>query len=326
MINKDVTLGIDIGGTNTKLGLVNKQGFCLSELSIPTGADKPFDEFLKVVVDSVDKLKGNIDHQVNIKGVGIGAPNGNYYTGLIEEAPNLNWGDKVPVVKEIEARLGIPATLTNDANAAALGEMLFGVAQGMKNFVVITLGTGLGSGIVVNGELIYGHDGFAGELGHTTVFVDEGRDLPTGRKGSLEAYVSATGIKRTVFELLAKRIYPSELRDITYNQLEAKHITEAALRGDKIALEAFDYTAKILGLKLSDTIAHLSPEAIILFGGLANAGDLILEPTKKYMEQYCLNIFRGKVKLLFSNLKGSNTAILGSSALAWTEFERKSKA
>ncbi len=323
MINKEVTLGIDIGGTNTKLGLVNKLGYCLSDLSIHTGSEKPFEHFLDTVVATVNKLKEAVDHEVVIKGVGIGAPNGNYYTGLIEEAPNLKWGDKVPIVKEMEARLGLPTTLTNDANAAALGEMQFGVAKGMKNFVVITLGTGLGSGIVVNGELVYGHDGFAGELGHTTVFPDKGRDLATGQKGSLEAYVSATGIKRTVFELLSKRIYPSELRDITFNQLEAKHITEAALRGDKIALEAFDYTAKILGLKLADTIAHLSPEAIILFGGLANAGDLIMEPTKKYMNHYCLNIFRNKVKLMFSNLKGSNTAILGSSALAWTEIEKK---
>lgn len=325
MINKDVTLGIDIGGTNTKLGLVNKLGYCLSELSIPTGADEPFENFLNKIVDSVEELKAAIDHEIEIKGVGIGAPNGNYYTGLIEEAPNLKWGDKVPVVKEMEARLQLPTTLTNDANAAALGEMQFGVAKGMKNFIVITLGTGLGSGIVVNGELVYGHDGFAGELGHTTVFPDQGRDLPTGQKGSLEAYVSATGIKRTIFELLAKRIYPSELRDMTYNQLEAKHITEAAKRGDKIALEAFDYTAKILGLKLADSIAHLSPEAIILFGGLANAGDLLLAPTKKYMNHYCLNIFRDKVKLMFSNLKGSNTAILGSSALAWTELEKKAR-
>ncbi|MEM1134935.1 MAG: ROK family protein [Bacteroidota bacterium] len=323
MINKEVTLGIDLGGTNTKIGLVNKLGYCLSELSIPTGAKEPFSKFLDNIHHAVEKLKDELNHEVTIRSVGIGAPNGNYYTGLIEEAPNLHWGDRVPIVKEVGSRLSLPVTLTNDANAAALGELLFGVAQGMKNFIVITLGTGLGSGIVVNGELVYGHDGFAGELGHTTIFADEGRDLATGRKGSLEAYVSATGIKRTVFELLAKRIYPSELRDISFNNLEAKHITEAAKRGDKIALEAFDYTAKLLGFKLSDTIAHLSPEAIILFGGLAHAGDLLLVPTKKYMNHYCLNIFRNKVELLFSNLKGNNTAILGASALAWIELDKK---
>ncbi|WP_020528019.1 ROK family protein [Flexithrix dorotheae] len=322
MANKEVTLGIDIGGTNTKIGLVDKTGYCLSETSIETDSEKPFENFLDRVLASVEEITGNLNEGVDIKGVGIGAPNGNYYTGKIEEAPNLHWGEQVPIVEKMKERTNLPVTLTNDANAAALGEMKYGVAKGMKNFVVITLGTGLGSGVVVNGELVYGHDGFAGELGHTTVFIEGGRDLPTGRTGSLEAYVSATGIKRTIFELLAKRIYPSELRDIPYNKLEAKDITIAAQNGDKIALEAFEYTGKILGLKLSDTVAHLSPEAIILFGGLAKAGDLIVEPTKRYMEQYNLNIYRNKVKVLLSNLKGSNTAILGSSALAWTELEK----
>ncbi|MDW7691910.1 ROK family protein [Flammeovirgaceae bacterium SG7u.111] len=321
MTSQEVALGIDIGGTNTKLGLVNSVGNCLSESSIPTDSHKPIEDFLDRIATEVEKLKATAGLDVDIFAVGMGAPNGNYYTGTIEKAPNLGWGEIVPMAKLIEGKLGLKTTLTNDANAAAIGEMMYGVAQGMKNFVVITLGTGLGSGIVVNGDLVYGHDGFAGEVGHTTVFWG-GRDLPTGRKGSLEAYASATGIRRTVFELLSKRLHPSPLRKMSFEELEAHHISEAALNGDPIALEAFEYTGKILGMKLSDVVAILSPEAIILFGGLAKAGDLITKPTKKYMEEYNLNIFQNKVKVLVSNLKGSNTAVLGASALAWKERDK----
>lgn len=289
-----VTLGIDIGGTNTKMGIVNRVGNCLAATSFPTASEKPFDDFVNRVESHMQGLLAQLTEKVQVVAIGIGAPNANYYTGLIEMPPNLFWGERVPIAERISSRLGLPVFLTNDANAAALGEMRYGVAQGMKNFVVITLGTGLGGGVVVNGELVYGHDGFAGELGHTTVFMEGGRDLATGRSGSIEAYVSAPGIKRTVFELLAKRQHPSPLRDLSYNQMEAHHITEAALQDDLIALEAFDYTGKILGLKLADTIVHLSPEAIILFGGLANAGELITEPTKRWMEHFNLNIFKTK--------------------------------
>jgi len=319
-MEEQVVLGIDIGGTNTKMGIVTKTK-TLVETSIPTFSEKPFDNFVRRVVDTYNELLEAHGKDLTLKGVGIGAPNGNYYSGTIEEAPNLRWGKSVPIASVLKKELGVPVFLTNDANAAAVGEKIFGHAKTMKDFVVITLGTGLGSGLFVNGSLVYGHDGFAGEIGHTTVFLD-GRYHTTGRRGSLETYVSAPGIVRTVQELLASQIDASELRNIPFNQLDAKHITKAAQNGDTIALKAFDYTGKILGLKLSDTIAHLSPEAIILFGGLANAGDLLIKPTKKYMEEYNLNIYRNKVKLLVSDLQGSNVAILGAAALAWIELEK----
>ncbi|MEN7548283.1 ROK family protein [Rapidithrix thailandica] len=324
MSKKEVTLGIDIGGTNTKLGLVDRQGASIITDSIKTYAQEPADHFVPRLAEACFALINKVSDQVEVLAVGVGVPNGNYYHGTVEDAPNLRWGKYVPLAQMIQDAINLPVALTNDANAAAIGEKKFGVAKDFDDFVVITLGTGLGSGIYVNGSLVYGHDGFAGELGHTTVFLD-GRDCPTARKGSLETYVSATGIKRTVFELLAKRIEPSVLRDYSYNMLEAKHITEAALDGDPIAIEAFDYTGRILGLKLSDAIAHTSPEAFILFGGLANAGDLILNPTKKYMEEYNLGIYKNKVKVLLSDLKGDNTAVLGASALAWDEYEKKLK-
>ncbi len=312
-----VTLGIDIGGTNTKLGLVNKEGKCIVSRSIPTHADEDLDIFLSELFSSIEEMAKPVADQVAIQAVGIGAPNANYYSGSIEEAPNISWGQHVPLVDIVKEKLGLPTVLTNDANAAAIGEQFFGVAKGMKNFIVITLGTGLGSGIVVNGELVYGHDGFAGELGHVTV-IPGGRDHTTGLKGTLETYVSATGIKRTIFELLALRIHPSTLRDVSFNQLTAKDITEAALNGDLIAKEAFEYTGKMLGVALANSVAHVSPEAIILFGGLANSGELLLNPTKKYFEENLLHIFRNKVKILLSDLKGDNTAVLGAGALAWS--------
>jgi glucokinase len=255
-------------------------------------------------------------------GIGIGAPNGNYYSGTIEFAPNLNFKGVVPVVDHLKARFDYEViVLTNDANAAAMGEMMYGGAKGMKDFIMITLGTGVGSGIVANGELIYGHDGFAGEIGHTIVD-PAGRECGCGRQGCLETYTSAPGIKRTVSELLSTMNDPSELRDISYNDLSAKMIDSKARKGDVIALEAFDYTGEILGLKLSDAVAHTSPEAIFLFGGLAQASELIFEPTKKYLEQFLLAIYKGKVKLLPSELPPGEAAILGASALVWKEFEK----
>jgi glucokinase len=258
-------------------------------------------------------------------GVGIGAPNGNYYTGSIENAVNLNWRGILPVTEKMRKYFpDITVTLTNDANAAAIGEMVFGGAKNMKDFIVITLGTGLGSGIVTNGILVYGHDGFAGELGHINS-QPNGRDCGCGRKGCLEAYASASGIRRTVYWLLSERMIDSELRSVCFNDLTAKMISEAALRGDKIALEAFDYTGFILGSKLADTVACTSPEAIFLLGGLANSRDLIINPTKKYMEENLLPIYRNKVKIMLSSLPDMNAGVLGAGALAWNELQLKAK-
>ncbi len=316
---REVAIGIDIGGTFTKYGIVDREGNCLVDGSVPTTKERELKKYLAMLKATIDRDVAGLSEQVAVKGIGIGAPNGNYYRGTIEFAPNLSWEGVVPFVEEFRKFYALPMFLTNDANAAAIGEMIYGGAKEMKNFIIITLGTGLGSGLVVNGELVYGHDGFAGELGHVTV-VRNGRMCATGRRGSLETYASASGIKRTVFELLADSIEDSEFRDITFNELTAKMISDAALRGDKIALEAFEITGRYLGEALADTVAHTSPEAIFLFGGLANAGDLIFEPTKKHMENNLLKIFKNKVKILPSELKDTNAAVMGASALVWKEL------
>lgn len=316
---KEVAIGIDIGGTFTKYGIIDKVGNCLVDGSISTTQEKDLDKYLKLLKLTIDKAALNLNETIAIKGIGIGAPNGNFYRGTIEYAPNLSWKGVVPFIEEFTKLYDLPMFLTNDANAAAIGEMVYGGAKNMKNFIVITLGTGLGSGLVVNGELVYGHDGFAGELGHLTV-IRNGRMCATGRRGSLETYVSAPGIKRTVFELIADSLEESEFRDVTFNQLNAKMISDAAHRGDKIALEAFEKTGRILGEALADSVAHTSPEAIFLFGGLANAGDLIFEPTKRHMEENLLKIFKNKVKILPSELTETNAAVMGASALVWKEL------
>lgn len=316
---KEVAVGIDIGGTFTKYGIVDKEGNCLINGSISTTQEKKLDGFLKLLKSTIDKAAATIKEAVEIKGIGVGAPNGNFYKGTIEYAPNLSWEGIVPFVDEFTKHYDLPMYLTNDANAAAIGEMVYGSAKHMKNFIIITLGTGLGSGLVVNGELVYGHDGFAGELGHLTI-VPGGRMCATGRRGSMETYVSAPGIKRTVFELLADSLEESEFRDVTFNQLTAKMISDAAKKGDKIALQAFEITGKYLGEALADTVAHTSPEAIFLFGGLANAGQLIIEPTKRHMELNLLKIFQNKVKILPSGLTETNAAVMGASALVWKEL------
>jgi glucokinase len=318
---KEVALGIDIGGTNTKFGFVDKEGHMYGETSVSTVKTPAgdIDAYLKYIYDEVELLRDSIAEEMNIVGVGIGAPNGNYFTGTIEYAPNLSFRGIVPIVKLFKEYYDLPMVLTNDANAAAIGEMVYGGAKGMKNFIMITLGTGLGSGFVTNGDLVVGHDGFAGEMGH--ILQDtEGRICGLGRKGCLEGYVSATGIKRTVFTLLGEMNDDSPLRDITYNQLTAAKITELAHAGDPIALAAFDQTCKLLGQKLADMTAIFSPEAIFLLGGLAKAGDLLFKSTKDYMEQYMFQIFKDKVKLLPSALEGRNAAVLGASALAWKEM------
>jgi len=316
---KEVAVGIDIGGTFTKYGIVDKEGNCLINGSISTTREKELDGFLKVLKSTIDKAATSIKEAIEIKGIGAGAPNGNFYKGTIEYAPNLSWKGIVPFIDEFKKHYDLPMFLTNDANAAAIGEMVYGSAKHMKNFIIITLGTGLGSGLVVNGELVYGHDGFAGELGHLTI-VPGGRMCATGRRGSMETYVSAPGIRRTVFELLADSLEESEFRDVTFNQLTAKMISDAAKKGDKIALQAFELTGKYLGEALADTVAHTSPEAIFLFGGLANAGQLIIEPTKRHMESNLLKIFQNKVKILPSGLTETNAAVMGASALVWKEL------
>ncbi len=320
MEKTEVTLGIDIGGTNTAFGFVDKNGNAVYQSSIPTCPDAgPADLFERLFKEVEWKFK-DLNAAYTLAGIGIGAPNANYYRGTVEEPPNLRWGT-VNVLEIVKKYSDLPSAITNDANAAAIGELQFGAARKMKNFIVITLGTGLGSGIVANGELIYGHDGFAGEIGHTIVFPD-GRQCGCGRKGCLETYASASGIRRTVFEILAQSTKKSILRSISFDELTSRMIYDAASAGDEIALEAFDYTARILGLKLADSVAHTSPEAIILFGGLASSGDLIFKPTKKYMEENLLNIFKNKVRLIPSGLPEGNSAVLGAGALIWNELTK----
>jgi len=320
---KDVTLGIDIGGTNTVFGFIDKEGNCIAESSIPTNANEKAELLFSRLFNKAKEVFNEKSDEYKLVGIGVGAPNANYYHGTVEQPPNLSW-DIVNVLEIIKQYYDVPSAITNDANAAAIGEMQFGAAKGMRDFIVITLGTGLGSGIVVNGELVYGHDGFAGEIGHTIVDPD-GRQCGCGRKGCLETYASASGIRRTVYELLCNSTEQSSLRKIPFDNLTSKMIYDAAIQGDKLALEAFDFTAKVLALKLVDAVAHTSPEAIILFGGLASAGDLIFAPTKKYMEEYMLNIFKNKVKLLPSALTKGNTAVLGAGALIWNELEKMKK-
>ncbi len=316
-----LVLGIDVGGTNTKFGLVNRAGDIIGEGSCKTKGFRLFKDYLTHLISNIEKIRAKFpDHQ--LMGVGVGAPNGNFYKGTIEEAPNLEWEGTIYFVDELKPYFNnIPVVLTNDANAAAIGEMTFGSAKGMKDFIVFTLGTGLGSGIVANGELIYGNDGHAGEIGHTLVNVF-GRTCGCGRKGCLETYVSATGIKRTVYKLLADYMCDSELRGVSFNDLSGQMITEAALKGDFIAKQAFEYTGRVLGMKLADTVAHFSPEAIFLFGGLVNAGEHLMNPAKRHMEDNMLRNFKGKVKLLVSGLQNKNAAVLGASSLAWKKLDK----
>jgi len=315
----DITLGIDIGGTNTVFGIVTEKGEIVFKESIPTNGMEPAEDLFERIFNKFDESFKKHSSEYNLVGIGVGAPDGNYYKGSIENPPNLNWG-YVNVKELVHKYHSIPAALTNDANAAAIGEMQFGAARGMKNFVEITLGTGLGSGIVIDGKVLYGHDGFAGELGHVNA-VRDGRRCGCGKKGCLETYASATGIIRTVSEMLATYRESSPLRDIPYSELSAKKIYDAASGGDKIAINAFKYTGRILGEALADTVAVLSPEAIVIFGGLAQAGDLILEPTKKHMELNLLNNYKGKIKLINSGLSEGDAAVLGSSALIWNELK-----
>lgn len=317
---KEVVIGIDIGGTFTKFGFVDREGEILTEGKIPSDNHTDIQLYLEELSVALDISNRK---EFKVRGIGIGAPNGNYYNGTIEYAPNLKWKGVINLSQLFCSGFQLPAVVTNDANAAALGEMLYGGAKEMKNFIVITLGTGLGSGIVANGDVIYGHDGFAGELGHTTVD-PVGRKCGCGKRGCLETYVSVTGIERTVFELLGKETDESELRGYSFDDLDAIMISRAAENGDKLAKRAFEETGRILGLKLADAVAHTSPEAIFLFGGLAGAGDLILKPTRKYFEKYLLPVYRGKTTIELSALQDKNIAVLGAAALMWKELKKDS--
>ncbi|WP_298391684.1 ROK family protein [Hydrotalea sp.] len=312
-----LAIGIDIGGTGTKFGIVDRLGNVLFSSEISTKKHTEIETFITDLQENLAPLIEKAGGIGRIKGIGVGAPNGNYYTGTVEYAPNLPWKGILPLAKLVQDEFKLPVVLTNDANAAALGEMMYGAAKGMKDFIMITLGTGVGSGIVANGKLIYGHDGFAGELGHTTIIPD-GRHHPgTGKKGSLESYASATGVTTTALELLANNKRESVLRKISKEKIDSKKVYEAAIAGDALAQEIFEFTGKILGMALANFIMFSSPEAIILFGGLTKAGDLILSPTKKHMEENLIQVFQNKVKILVSHLNESDAAILGASALVW---------
>ena len=297
--------------------MVSRSGEVYNEGSLPSDKHSDIGHFLNDLKSALDKALAGGSY--NLKGIGIGAPNGNFYKGTIEFAPNLRWKGIIPLTTMVKDMFGVPAILTNDANAAALGEMIYGNARDMKNFIMITLGTGVGSGIVVNGEMVYGHDGFAGELGHTTVEMN-GRQCACGRKGCLETYASVNGIKRTVFELLGTETDESILRGISYDKLDGIQISEAAQKGDKIALKAFDFTGKVLGLKMADAVAHTSPEAFILFGGLSGAGTLLTDPLRNYFEHFLLPIYRNKIKILPSGLEDRNIAVLGAAAIIWNQM------
>src|SRR5690554_3362462 len=317
-MDKPYAIGVDVGGTNTVVGIVDKRGQILVNGSIKTAKHSEVENYLDELTDLINELIGKITTKDQIKGIGAGTPNGNYFTGSIEFAPNLPWKGVIPFAQMLEDRIGIPVALTNDANAAAIGEMTYGAARGMKDFIVITLGTGVGSGIVVNGQLVYGHDGFAGELGHVIVRRHNGRLCGCGRSGCLEAYSSATGMARTVREYLEmKPEVNTRLRDIPADDITSKDVFEAAMAGDEMAKDIFQFTGEMLGEAFADFVAFSSPEAIILFGGLSKARDLIMNPIRESMEENLLPIFKNKIKLMFSELKESDAAVLGASALGW---------
>ena len=316
-MNSSYVVGIDVGGQTSKLGVVDARGTVLAQTVIRTDTYDTVEPYIAELADAVKRIIAEAGAEGKVRGIGVGAPNGNYYTGTIENAPNLTWGrTRVEFAKLLsEAMDGLPVSLTNDANAAAVGEMTYGAARGMKNFIMITLGTGVGSGIVINGEVVYGHDGFAGELGHTTAVRANGRTCGCGRTGCLEAYASATGVARTAREWLELSDEPSLLRGL--ETIASKDVYEAAKEGDKLALKVFEYTGKILGRSLADFIAFSSPEAIVLFGGLARAKEFLTEPILESMNANVLNLWKNKVELVYSQLKESDAAILGASALAW---------
>jgi glucokinase len=314
---QQLAIGIDIGGTGTKFGIVDRNGNILFSSEISTRKHPDVESFIDDLHQHLYTMIESAGGPGRIKGMGVGAPNGNYYTGTVEYAPNLPWKGIIPFAKLMEDKFKLPVVLTNDANAAAIGEMMYGAAKGMKDFIMITLGTGVGSGIVANGKLIYGHDGFAGELGHTIIIPNGRMHEGTGKRGSLESYASATGVRLTAIEMMATTTEPSLLQEIPIEKIDSRQVYEAAINGDKLAKEIFEFTGQILGLALANFVMISSPEAIILFGGLTKSGDLILKPTRENMESNLIKVFQNKVKILVSHLKEADAAILGASALVW---------
>ena len=316
---KPYVIGVDLGGTNTVFGVVNARGEVVAENSIKTQQYKTAEQFVEAGVECMKPLLQQVGGTDQIQGMGIGAPNGNYYNGTIEFAPNLPWAHEgiIPLAEMFKDAVGIPAKLTNDANAAAMGEMAYGAARGMKNFIVITLGTGVGSGIVINGQLVYGCDGFAGELGHVIMRRENGRACGCGRNGCLEAYCSATGVARSAREILLTSNRPSLLREMNPDDITSLDVSIAAGKGDELAKEVFEFTGEMLGAACADFAAFSSPEAFIFFGGLVKAGELIMEPIRRSYDQKVLPIFKGKAKFLVSGLDGASAAVLGASAIGW---------
>ncbi len=317
-VQKPYVVGMDIGGTNTVMGIVDREGNILASASVKTGTYGRIEDYVDAVTASLLPLIERFGGAGKFRGIGVGAPNGNYYRGVIEEAPNLPWKGIIPLADMFKEKTGIPVALTNDANAAALGEMTYGAARGMKDFIMITLGTGVGSGIVIGGQMVYGHDGFAGELGHVCMDRSpEARLCGCGRRGCLETYCSATGVARTAREILTISDAPSCLRDVPAEQITSKDVYDAAVKGDKLALEVFQRTGEILGQALADFVAFSSPEAIILFGGLTKAGEYIMRPIRESLDAHVMPVFKGKAKLIVSELKDADAAVLGASALGW---------
>lgn len=318
-IEKPYVIGLDLGGTNSVFGIVDRRGEIKATTAIKTQGFDTADSYVDAACQALQPIIDEAGGIELIHGMGIGAPNANYYTGSIEKAPNIAWAHDcvVPLAKMFSERLGIPVGITNDANAAALGEMTYGVARGMKNFIMITLGTGVGSGIVANGQLVYGSDGLAGELGHVVVRRHNARQCGCGRKGCLEAYCSATGVARTARELLATTDEPSLLRDKAPEDITSYDVSVAAGKGDAMAKRIYEFTGEMLGEACADFTTFLSPEAYVFFGGLTKAGELIMEPVRRSYDAHVMNIFQHKAKFLVSSLDGSSAAVLGASAIGW---------
>jgi glucokinase len=320
MSKQTYAIGIDIGGTNTKFGIVTRDGKIIKQGRMLSGSHDVVEDFIDELYEKLAPSIKEIGGIEKIAGIGMGAPNGNFYSGNIEYAPNLKWKGIIPIAELMHKKFGLVTKLTNDANAAAMGEMMYGVTKNMKHFITITLGTGVGSGIVIDGKIVLGHDGFAGELGHTVIRPGGRLHKSTGMHGSLEAYASATGVRETAIELLTEHPETeSLLRNYTINDLTSESVYECAMQGDQIANHIFEFTGQILGESLANFVMFSSPEAIVLFGGLTKAGNLLINPTRKHMEANLLPIFQNKVKLLFSELKEADAAILGASALVWDE-------
>lgn len=314
---KPYVIGIDMGGTNTAFGLVDARGNVIASSSIKTAKHSDINDYIDELYEAITRILEENNAVGKVQGIGIGAPNSSYYTGMIEDTANLPWPCPIPLAQLITDKFGIQCIVTNDANAAAIGEMTYGAARGMRDFIMITLGTGVGSGIVVNGQLLYGHDGFAGELGHVIMKRNNGRVCGCGRTGCLETYCSATGVARTAREFLEIRTEPSLLREIPVEDITSKDVYDAAVAGDKIAKDIFEFTGNLLGQAFADMVTFSSPQAFILFGGLAKSGDLLLKPIKESLDKNIMECFRGKAQIIVSELKESDAAVLGASALGW---------